>query len=191
MSGSESLKELQGMIKEFYKLADYTPLKAEEYKEKDLCNIDRGTHAHYAFQNILGLSYGYQSVDSGSTWIPYWLTNILYLTMSEMNELPSEIKIKLSKFLKNLHNEETGGFRGQISLQSHVASTYAAVMAIVNLEREEAYEIIDKQKMRAFLISVFADVKQEPSPDLGSSQIKVGEKGAYIMHENGEYDLRA
>ncbi|CAI2371079.1 unnamed protein product [Moneuplotes crassus] len=188
---SESLKDLQELIAEFYELADYTPLGAKEYNEKDMCNIDKGTHAQFALNNILSLNYGYQSVDSGSPWLPYWLTNILEITMNPIEELPSVLRKKLTKFLKNLHNDESGGFRGQISLQSHIASTYGGLMAIVNIGTEEAYQIIDKQKMKEFLTEVFCKVKQEPSSTLKSSEMKVGENGAYIMHENGEYDLRA
>ena len=37
---------------------------------------------------------------------------------------------------------------------THVASTYAAVMAIVNIGTEEAYDIIDVPKLRSYLLSV-------------------------------------
>lgn len=37
---------------------------------------------------------------------------------------------------------------------SHVASTYAAVMAIVNIASDKAYEIIDLPGMKKYLISV-------------------------------------
>ena len=166
-------------------------MKAREYNEPEYCRIDKGTHGQFAMNNMLDLHTGYQSVDSGSPWLPFWLTNILELTMNPLDELPGVVRKKLIKFMKNLHNDETGGFRGQISLQSHIASTYGGVMAIVNLGTEEAYKVIDKQKMREFLLSIFRDQKQEPSEDLKCSEIKVGEKGAYLMHENGEYDLRA
>lgn len=44
--------------------------------------------------------------------------------------------------------------------------------------------------MRDFLKSVFVSEVQKADSSLKSSDYKVGEKGAYIMHENGEYDLR-
>ena len=37
---------------------------------------------------------------------------------------------------------------------SHLASTYAAVLAIVNIGTKEAYDIIDRQKMRSYLCSL-------------------------------------
>lgn len=185
---SESLEALRAMIKEFYDLAEYSPLKAREYNEEELCLLDKGSHAQYALDNMLGMGHGYQSVDSGQPWLPYWLTNVLEITGNPLDELPATLRNKLTKFVKNLHNDETGGFRGANSLQSHVASTYGGIMAIVNIGTEEAYKIIDKSLMRKFLKSVFCT--GEPTDSSKSSEIKVGEKGAYIMHENGEYDLR-
>ena len=139
----------------------------------------------------MGLNRGYQSVDSGQPWIPYWLTNILEITDNPLEELPAVLRNKLTKYLKNLHNDETGGFRGSKSLQSHVASTYGGMMAIVNIGTKEAYDIIDREKMREFLKSNFTKTPQDPASCTKSSEIRVGEKGAYLMHENGEYDLRA
>ena len=37
---------------------------------------------------------------------------------------------------------------------THVASTYAAVMAIVNVGTQEAFEIIDVAKLKSYLASV-------------------------------------
>ena len=37
---------------------------------------------------------------------------------------------------------------------THIASTYAAVLAIVNIGTEEAYDIIDVAKLKSYLLSV-------------------------------------
>lgn len=189
---SESLDALRGIIKEFYDLAEYEPKKAREYNQMDLCSLDKGTHAQFALNNMLALNRGYQSVDSGQPWLPYWLTNILEVTSTPLDDLPKVMKEKLTKYLNYLHNFEEGGFRGARSFQSHVASTYAAIMAIVNIGSKSAYDILrgKKELMREFLKSVFTKEPQIQSQDLKASEIKVGEKGAYILHENGEYDLR-
>ena len=89
-----------------------------------------------------------------------------------------------------MHNDESGGFRGAKSLQSHVASTYGAILAITNIAWEDAYKIIDKRLMKNFLKSVFWTGESSTSSNQKSSELKVGQKGAYILHENGEYDLR-
>jgi len=57
-------------------------------------------------------------------------------------------------YLRQCHNSEEGGFRGAPYLISHVASTYAAVMAIVNLGSKEAFELIDLPAMKRYLLTV-------------------------------------
>ena len=37
---------------------------------------------------------------------------------------------------------------------THVASTYAALMAIVNVGTKEAFDIIDLPKMQSYLLSI-------------------------------------
>ena len=37
---------------------------------------------------------------------------------------------------------------------SHVASTYAAILAVVNIGTEEAYQMVDVEGMRRFLLSM-------------------------------------
>ena len=49
---------------------------------------------------------------------------------------------------------------------SHVASTYAAIMAIVNIATEEAYKLVDILAMKKFLISIknnFSNNNFEPN----------------------------
>nr|CAD7567849.1 unnamed protein product [Timema californicum] len=65
-----------------------------------------------------------------------------------------------------------GGFGGGPSQFPHLATTYAAVNALCILGTEEAYNIIDREKLKQFLWSV-----RSPT-------------GAFHMHEGGEIDLR-
>ena len=37
---------------------------------------------------------------------------------------------------------------------SHVASTYAAIMAITNIGTKEAYDIVDVKAMKSYLLTV-------------------------------------
>ena len=46
---------------------------------------------------------------------------------------------------------------------SHVASTYAAVMALVSLSTEDAFEIVDLPAMKNFLVSVKNNFKAHNS----------------------------
>lgn len=93
-------------------------------------------------------------------------------------------------------------------MQPHLASTYAAVMAIVNLNCEEAYEIINVDKICDYLLKiknnidkthvqhhpknmwVFSDKENGTIFDHGKSPHKVigTLPGAMAIHENGEMD---
>jgi prenyltransferase beta subunit len=63
-------------------------------------------------------------------------------------------KSRCCAYLRKCHNDKDGGFSGAPGLMSHLASTYAAVLAIVNIGTQEAYDIIDRPKMRQFLLSL-------------------------------------
>ena len=97
---SESLTDLRDIIREFYSLAEFSPIKAKDYTETEYCLLDKGSHAQYALNSMLQLGQGYQSVDSGQPWIPYWLTNILEITDNSLEDLPKMLRTKLIKYLK-------------------------------------------------------------------------------------------
>ena len=188
----ESLEHVRKMINEFYNFAQFSPTKAREYEDDDSAFIDKGNHAQFTFECMLGLGAGYQSVDSGQPWIPYWLTTAQHILDQPIDELPKSILSKIIKYLRLLHNEVEGGFRGAKIFCSHIASSYAGVLAIVNIGSEEAYKVIDPVLMRKFLKSMFNNgtTLEQENTDISSSKLFVAEPGSYIMHENGEYDLR-
>jgi prenyltransferase beta subunit len=62
------------------------------------------------------------------------------------------MKIKCCAYLRRCWNEDEGGFAGAPGLQVHIASNYAAILAIVNIGTEEAYSIVDVAKMKACLL---------------------------------------
>ncbi|MEQ2290731.1 hypothetical protein AMECASPLE_006091, partial [Ameca splendens] len=67
----------------------------------------------------------------------------------------------------------TGGFAGGPGQHAHLAPTYAAVNALCIIGTEEAYSVIDREKLLDFLWSL----KQ---PD-----------GSFVMHIGGEVDVRS
>jgi prenyltransferase beta subunit len=58
-------------------------------------------------------------------------------------QLDEDMKQRCISYLRQCRNQEEGGFRGAPFAISHVASTYAAIMAIVNIATEEAYQLVD------------------------------------------------
>ena len=89
--------------------------------------------------------------DAGQPWFLFWLTNALEITNQNLMNLDDDMKRRCCSYLRQCHNDKDGGFAGAPGMQTHVASTYAAVMAIVNVGTQEAYDIIDVPKMRSYL----------------------------------------
>ena len=162
---------------------------------------------HYGFAKKLmsKLPGGYSSLDSGYPWLLYWVTNII--TMCKDNyALNQKDKIQFVQILKELQHED-GGFCGSPKGHAHLISTYAAVMAIVNLGIPEAYDIIDINKMKNFLLKMKNnqfDINQEPSyTDKNGVYLITCDKnnefisyhtaypGTFQNHINGESDLRS
>lgn len=108
-----------------------------------------------------------------------------------MDELPEAIGKKFTTYLTNLHNTVEGGFRGWIGMDSHMASTYAAMLAIANIGTEDAYKIIDKDLMLKYLKSMCSHSSESTDEPKKSSKVYANEDGGYLMHINGENDLRA
>lgn len=81
------------------------------------------------------------------------------------------MKASIANFLAKCQHPE-GGFGGGPGQEAHLAPTYAAVNALCILGTEEAYNVIDREKLHSFL-------KRVKQPD-----------GSFIMHEGGESDVR-
>jgi len=58
-------------------------------------------------------------------------------------DLSDDMKSRCVKYLARCQNKVEGGFAGAPFHVSHVASTYAAVLAVVNIGTEEAFSMID------------------------------------------------
>lgn len=113
--------------------------------------------------------------DNGQPWMAYWNLNALELLDHPKFNIHAKPEIipGLIKFLSCCQSK-TGGFCGGQYQLPHVASTYAAVLAICTIGTEEAYNIIDRKKLYDFLLSV-------RNPE---------RKGSFLMHVKGECDMR-
>jgi protein farnesyltransferase subunit beta len=89
-------------------------------------------------------------------------------------------------------------------MEPHIASTYAAICTIVNLECEEAYSIINTSTMTDFLLQIKNTGAERPQPIPSTPpnttplhslhkcvEINTAQIGGFEIHVNGENDLRA
>ena len=86
------------------------------------------------------------------TFLIYGVINNI-LMLKDHCEIDYELKLKIIELLKDFQHED-GGFRGAPKGEAHLISTYAAVMAIVDLGIPEAYDIIDIPKMKNYLLKM-------------------------------------
>jgi len=78
----------------------------------------------------------------------FWLTNALEVCNQKAFVLTEDMKRRCCAYLRRCWNDKEGGFAGAPGLKVHIASNYAAMLAIVNIGTEEAYKIVDPIKMR-------------------------------------------
>ncbi|KAH8201432.1 hypothetical protein TruAng_004432 [Truncatella angustata] len=108
--------------------------------------------------------------DASRPWSLYWALN----GMSLVGEDVSDLREGLIATAQHLQND-SGGFAGGFGQTSHLATTYATVLALAIVGGEDAYEVIDRRSMWKWLSSL----KQ---PDGGFSMSLGGEvdvRGAY------------
>ncbi|KRZ20430.1 Protein farnesyltransferase subunit beta, partial [Trichinella pseudospiralis] len=140
----------------------------EQQVEYTVPQLLREEHAKYLRSGIEQLHSGYASLDASRTWIVYWILQSLELLQEPLS---IETSKKIVAFLKTCQSP-TGGFGGGPGQMPHLATTYAAVMALCIVGTEEAYQAIDRPALLSFLTLM----KQ---PD-----------GSFSMHEDGEIDIR-
>ena len=190
-------------ISEYFQEAGFSTKESENFK--GISEYFKEKHFNFGMKMLHSLPGGYTGLDSGYPWLIYWVTNIIEMT-KEQYDLSIDQKLQLVKMLKELKHPE-GGFCGCVRGHAHLISTYAAVMAILNLGIKEAYEIIDIKKMKAYLLRMKNNnfnIEKEPSSvdknglylitrDDKSKMIsfKTNAPGTFMNHISGESDLRS
>ncbi|KAK3517040.1 hypothetical protein QTP70_033842 [Hemibagrus guttatus] len=129
----------------------------------------REQHYQYLKKGLRHLSDAYECLDASRPWLCYWILHSLELLEEHV---PPSVASDVCQFLARCQSP-TGGFAGGPGQHAHLAPTYAAVNALCILGTEEAYSVINREKLLDFLFSV----KQ---PD-----------GSFVMHVGGEVDVRS
>ncbi|XP_004837460.1 protein farnesyltransferase subunit beta isoform X3 [Heterocephalus glaber] len=131
--------------------------------------LQREKHFHYLKRGLRQLTDAYECLDASRPWLCYWILHSLELLDEP---IPQIVATDVCQFLE-LCQSPDGGFGGGPGQQPHLAPTYAAVNALCIIGTEEAYDIINREKLLQYLYSL----KQ---PD-----------GSFLMHVGGEVDARS
>lgn len=146
-------------------------LNGEEHPNK--CNqhgvpqLDRQNHAQFLHKQLGNFPPQYLAIDASRPWWFYWCLAALSL----IGEDVSVYKDRMVETARPLQNPG-GGFGGGFGQMSHLATSYATVLALMLVGGEESYEMIDRRTMWKWLCSL----KQ---PD-----------GGFQMAVGGEEDVR-
>ncbi|KAJ1658034.1 CAAX farnesyltransferase (FTase) subunit beta [Dispira simplex] len=138
-----------------------------ELRTLDNTTLKRDQHLTFLYQMIHGVDSNMQTLDSGKPWFSYWLLNSLDI-LSE--PLTDTLKERVENTLVAMQNPD-GGYGGPSQL-SHLASTYAAVLALAIINSDRALGSINRSQLYQFLMRM----KQ---PD-----------GSFTAHVGGEVDVR-
>uniref|UniRef100_A0A7E4VXI3 Protein farnesyltransferase subunit beta n=1 Tax=Panagrellus redivivus TaxID=6233 RepID=A0A7E4VXI3_PANRE len=140
----------------------------EEIPDDQKGVLMREKHARYLRKFLHGLNHNFISLEGSRAWIVFWCVNGLRILKQNIEK---DLQTKIITFLKTCQ-KETGGFGGSPSHLAHLATTYASVMSLVSLGTDEALEVIDRNTLYDFILSM-----KQPN-------------GSFIMHEGGEADIR-
>ncbi|XP_066601214.1 protein farnesyltransferase subunit beta [Prorops nasuta] len=114
------------------------------------------------------LSKDFESLDCSRPWLCYWILHSLEILGERLED---KVYSNVIDFLAKCQSPD-GGFGGGPGQYPHLASTYAAVNALCTIGSIEAYKVINRERLYHFLLSLH------------------GEDGSFIMHADGETDLR-
>uniref|UniRef100_G3NYA5 Protein farnesyltransferase subunit beta n=1 Tax=Gasterosteus aculeatus aculeatus TaxID=481459 RepID=G3NYA5_GASAC len=149
----QSIEEVISVYKQIHSVPQPTLLREQHYQ--------------YLKKGLRHLSDAYECLDASRPWLCFWILHSLELLEEP---IPAAVASDVCQFLARCQSA-AGGFAGGPGQHAHLAPTYAAVNALCIIGTEEAYNIIDREKLLDFLMSV----KQ---PD-----------GSFVMHVGGEVDV--
>lgn len=113
----------------------------------------------------------YVVLDAALPWQYYWCLNALALLPTGREHIHG-LSIRLARSLSDCQHPD-GGFGGGFGQTAHLATTYAAVLAIAICGTTECYKIINREKLHSWIMSL----KQSD--------------GGFAIHRDGEVDARA
>lgn len=138
-----------------------------EFNLHGVPHLNRQRIANFLKHTLGQLPAPFVMADASRPWSLYWALNGLSLLGQDVS-IYGEGMIATAQHLQN----ESGGFGGGFGQQSHLATTYAMVLALAIVGGADAYEVIDRRAMWKWLSSL-----KQPN-------------GGFSMSLGGEVDVR-
>lgn len=137
------------------------------YNDYGVPSLDRQRHIQFLHKSLKRLPSPYVAADASRPWMFYWAL----AGLRTMGEDVSQYREALISTVRPIQNA-TGGFGGGNGQMSHLAPTYAILLALAIVGGDETLDVIDRRTMWKWL----GALKQ---PD-----------GGFQMSVGGEEDIR-
>ncbi|KAJ2967538.1 hypothetical protein NQ176_g9615 [Zarea fungicola] len=111
--------------------------------------LDKQRHVKFLQKQLGKLPPQMTAADPSRPWFFYWCLAALTL----LGEDVTAYSKRLVETVRPIQNE-SGGFGGGFGQQSHLATTYATVLALMLVGGEGAYDVIDRRAMWKWLCSL-------------------------------------
>ncbi|KAK3303427.1 terpenoid cyclases/protein prenyltransferase alpha-alpha toroid [Chaetomium strumarium] len=141
-----------------------------EYNGHGVPGLSRERHVNFLRKSLGKLPGAYVAADASRPWYLYWCLSALTMLGEDVTSYRESV-VATARSMQN----DSGGFGGGGRQLSHMATTYAVVLALALVGGDEAYEVVDRKAMWRWLCSL----KQ---PDGGFQVCLGGEediRGAY------------
>ncbi|XP_010435917.1 PREDICTED: protein farnesyltransferase subunit beta-like [Camelina sativa] len=137
--------------------------------QRYMLEIQRDKQLDYLIQGLRQLGPQFSSLDANRPWLCYWILHSIALLGDCVDD---ELENNAIDFLGRCQGSD-GGYGGGPGQLPHLATTYAAVNALVTIGGDKALSSINREKMSCFL-----------------RRMK-DSNGGFRMHDMGEMDVRA
>ncbi|ROV87474.1 hypothetical protein VSDG_09796 [Cytospora chrysosperma] len=135
--------------------------KHDETNAHGIPHLDRERHIRFLHKQLGKLPPPFMAADASRPWFLYWCLNALRL----LGEDVSSYRESLIETARSMQND-TGGFGGGNGQLSHLATTYAVVLALALVGGHDVYEVVDRRALWKWLCTL-----KHPS---GGFQMAVG-----------------
>lgn len=172
MSLSHSQRAQAEMQEKVEKLFSSISLDLSTFTYKEYVTLDSESHSDFSLNGLLKLPRQVSSLSSGQPWLLFWNLNVLNMLKYP---IPQALTSQIIQLLSQCKCAKTGAFCGGPYQDPHLAPTYASVVALISINCESGYDIVDREGIYSFILSM---KKKKPL-------------GAFSMHKCGENDMRS
>lgn len=121
-----------------------------DHNEHGVPRLDRDRHIRFLHKTVGRLPAPFVAADASRPWFLYWSLNALALLGEDVTEAYAD---RVAGTARSMQNPE-GGFGGGHDQTSHLATTYATVLALALVGTQDALAVIDRRAMWKWLCSL-------------------------------------